>query len=230
MPVARWMACMTRGSRPVSRRWPRWCPGVTTNRNKVWRLSMRYIEMCLAGLLVLSLSACMGPPPRKTEIAEESAAWAKVRERFDAGVAALEAGDLDTAEKAMLDVAGANLRLTSPYINLGLIAERRGHLRQAAEWYQQATELNPRSAEAWNQLGLIARQQGKFREAREYYEKAVRLAPEKTAFTLNLAILCDLYLRDADCALEQYRNYQAASASPDKQVAIWIRDLERRVQ
>lgn len=191
---------------------------------------MRFIELILTGVLVLSLTACMGPAPRKTEIAEQSAAWAQVRDRFEAGVAALEAGDLDAAEKAMLEVAGANLRLTSPYINLGLIAEKRGHLQQAAEWYQQATEINPRSAEAWNQLGLIARRQGKFREAREYYEKAVDLAPEKTAFTLNLAILCDLYLRDADCALEHYRNYQAASANPDKQVAIWIRDLERRVQ
>ncbi len=44
----------------------------------------------------------------------------------------------------------------------------------------------------------------------------------------NLGVLCDLYLRDLDCALAHYRRYQTLTEENDRRVALWIADLSRR--
>ena len=44
----------------------------------------------------------------------------------------------------------------------------------------------------------------------------------------NLGILCDLYLHDFDCALEQFSAYLEARPN-DKKMVIWIADVKRRL-
>ncbi|MDQ1363043.1 MAG: hypothetical protein QG652_903, partial [Pseudomonadota bacterium] len=40
-------------------------------------------------------------------------------------------------------------------------------------------------------------------------------------------ILCEIYLRDVDCALQQYERY-LEYVPDDKTVTIWIADIKRR--
>ncbi len=43
----------------------------------------------------------------------------------------------------------------------------------------------------------------------------------------NLGVLCDLYLHDYQCALEQFQDYLELEPG-DKEVAIWVADVKRR--
>jgi hypothetical protein len=45
---------------------------------------------------------------------------------------------------------------------------------------------------------------------------------------INLGILCDIYLQDAGCAMQHYREYLQLSAGSDRHVSLWLADLEQR--
>lgn len=64
-------------------------------------------------------------------------------------------------------------------------------------------------------------------DARASYEKSLAAAPGFHFARLNLAVLCDLYLGDAGCALDNYLMYQQ-SVPDDKQVAGWIANARAR--
>jgi Flp pilus assembly protein TadD len=143
------------------------------------------------------------------------AAGLLAQERYAEGIALLQ------------DITTRQPRLTAAYIDLGIAQGKLNELDKAEASLKRALELQPKHPIAWNELGLVQRRQGKLADARASYEKSLAAAPGFHFARLNLAVLCDLYLEDAACALDNYVLYQQA-VPDDKQVAGWIASARAR--
>ncbi len=127
----------------------------------------------------------------------------------------------------LTEVTKSAPRASAPYIDLGIAYGRSGDLDNGIANLEHAISLNPRHPVAYNELGMLYRKKGEFAKARSSYEKALALSPQFHYARLNLAILCDLYLADTTCALDNYVVYQQA-VPDDKNAAIWVADLRSR--
>jgi Flp pilus assembly protein TadD len=138
------------------------------------------------------------------------------QERYAEGVAVLEA------------VTAAAPDVTAPYVDLGLAYGRLGDLEQAERALATADLLSPDNPIIKNELGIVYRKTGRFAEARASYESALAVYQGYHFAQRNLAVLCDLYLADLECALQNYRAY-LTSVGTDAEVEIWVADIENRL-
>lgn len=161
-------------------------------------------------------------------ITETTRIPASARDDFDAAVRALETGDTARAVELLRALTTATPELTAAWINLGIALERQGELADARTALETALVRNPSHPVARNELGIVHRRMGRFADARQAFESALATHPEFHPARKNLAILCDLYLRDATCALEQYALYLAAVPG-DEKAAMWVADLKNRI-
>ena len=151
-------------------------------------------------------------------------------ERLDYHEAQTLLAEGDTARAiAILEQLAAEVpHLSAPRIDLGIAYHRAGDLENAEINLHEALETNQSHPIALNELGIIYRKTGRFAEARENYNRALAVYPNFHYARRNLGILCDLYLADLPCALENYEAY-AASMPDDREVPIWIADLRQRL-
>jgi Flp pilus assembly protein TadD len=189
-------------------------------------------------LAALLASACTTPgssKPVKVElqesgftITEEVNVGFGVRSDFDDAVRLLKKELYEEAIALFLEVTEAAPQLTTAHIDLGIAYRAVDDLERAETSLQRALELNPRHPVAHNELGIVYRKTGRFGRARDAYEKALAIHPDFHFARRNLAILCDVYLRDLDCALKHYELYSRAVPA-DEAAAMWIADLRNRV-
>lgn len=161
---------------------------------------------------------------------DSDATPAAARRRFRAAIGAMEARQWDQARQRLLALVRDYPALAGVYANLGVVYARQDKLQEAVQVLRRAIELDPRSAPVFNQLGIVYRRMGKLDQARLAYQRALQVNPGCANAQLNLGILYDIYFQDYAKALTYYRRYQALTDKRDKQVAVWIVELQRRTE
>ena len=194
----------------------------------------------LSTLLLLVLSACATTEtkrsPARIEIQEEVGFTITEDARIDGNVRAdyeealtyLEQGRHEEGIALLESVAVAAPELSAPRIDLGIAYHRAGDLEAAETNLLRALESNPDQPVAHNELGIVYRKTGRFSEVRQRYEAALAIYPGFHFARRNLAILCDLYLADLNCALENYEAYMTTVPSDDE-ASMWISDIRYRL-
>ena len=159
------------------------------------------------------------------EVAEVDAV---TRSDFERAVAMLNDGNNEGAIELLTKVIARSPGVTAPHIDIAMAYMRTGKLELAEQHLKTALNLVPGHPVASNEYGLLLRKRGRFMEAREVYEKAIAGFPDYLPVHRNLGILCDLYLNDPECALEQFERYGKGMPA-DGQVNIWIAELRMRL-
>lgn len=192
-------------------------------------------------LACLLLASCAGgnlPKPAPEAVATETTETARdsgyielepgIEEDFRFAVALMENEEFERAIPKLESVVAREQRLIAPFINLAIAYRKTGAYEKAEKQLTQALAIDPRHPIANNELGLVYRKAGRFDEARAAYEKAIASDPEFAAAKRNLGVLCDLYMHDFPCALEQFQGYLDLKPD-DEDVPIWIADLKQRM-
>jgi len=159
------------------------------------------------------------------EIPHQPETW---RDDFAAAVVSLNEQDYPRAVELLQQVIEHEPGVTAPYINIALAYRRLGEPEPAEQNLKKALEVFPAHPVASNEYGLLLRNAGRFAEARTAYEQTLARFPDYYPVRRNLGILCDLYLNDLECALEQYQIYSAEQPE-DEQAQMWIADLRLRL-
>lgn len=151
-----------------------------------------------------------------------------VRFDYDEALRLLDSGQTEAGMRLLESIAERAPKLSAPIIDLGVARHAAGDIEAAEKHLQHALKLQPGQPVVHNELGIIYRKTGRFDEARASYERALAIYPGYHFARRNLAVLCDLYLGDLDCALENYEAYMQ-TVPGDEQANIWIADLKMRM-
>jgi Flp pilus assembly protein TadD len=197
------------------------------------------LRRALLILIVSALSACVTTQPDALSanleiqeavgftITEEARIAASVRADYESALRLLEQGRHEEGVALLERVAEDAPQFSAPRIDLGIAQHRAGDLVSAERHLKMAIELNADHPIAHNELGIVYRKTGRFAEARRSYEAALAIYPGYHFARRNLAVLCDLYLADLACALDNYEAYMA-TVPRDDEASMWIADLRMR--
>lgn len=171
------------------------------------------------------------PSPEVKAVSSDQEKQAKKADAdFQKALAAMKANQDALALQLFRDLEQKYPLLSGPLINEAKILVKQKKFEDAKAQLQKAVIAHPQNPYVYNELGLVQRELGQFQEAAQSYQKALQLAPNYALAHYNLGVLADLYLQNYAMALDQYKAYQSLLPEPDKKVAGWIKDLERRVK
>lgn len=190
--------------------------------------SSQFLVLIMAMVL---LPGCATRPAEKAVLPAEPQANLlpqSVRDDFDAAVKLIESEQYEKGIELLNGVVTKSQKHAVPYINLGVAHARLGNTKAAEENLNAALAIEPDNPVASNEMGMVLRKTGRFSESRKVYEGVLKKYPDFPLANRNLGILCDLYLRDYDCALKGYEAYSKAEPE-DKNVRIWISDVQKKI-
>ncbi|MBV1906700.1 MAG: tetratricopeptide repeat protein [Pseudomonadales bacterium] len=147
---------------------------------------------------------------------------------FERSTKAMSEGRFKDAVMLLLALTGDKPNLSSPWTNLGIAYGHLGETEKSIQAFEQALVNNPTNCVALNHLGIRAREAGKFQAAEARYLTCIEHVPEFREAHLNLGILYEMYMGKYAAALREYLAYQSLLDAPDRRIAGWVADLERR--
>lgn len=140
----------------------------------------------LAKLIRLELDGKPVPPP-------PPALSPEAEQRWTAGIAAFEKGDIARAITEMEAGVAIDADAFEMHYHLGLLHGRRDDLFAAIRALDRAVELQPKSFAALKNLAVVCQRAGLRRRARDSWERALSAAPDDaTAITIKQHIASSL--------------------------------------
>ena len=207
------------------------------------RLTHQLINLVLLIAAMTMLAACNTTPSKPASasspaqiqveesvgftLIEDARVEGDVRVDYDRALDLLARGNSAEGISLLETVAAAAPDLSAPRISLAIAHHRLGDFEQAEQHLLQALLINPNHPIALNEMGIVYRKTARFAEARQQYEAALAVYPGYHYARRNLAVLCDLYLADLDCAINNYEAYMATVRSDDE-AAMWLKDVRYR--
>ena len=192
--------------------------------------------MILAACQTTPTKQARAPKPVQIEI-EESVGFTivedtridgDVRVDYERALELLGQGNVKEGSALLEAVIEQAPDLSAPRIDLAIAQHRGGDLEAAEQQLLAVLEINPGHPIALNELGIVYRKTARFAEARQSYEAALAVYPGYHYARRNLAVLCDLYLADLECALSNYEAYMTTVHSDDEAV-MWMKDVRYRL-
>ena len=209
-------------------------------------------QTLLSGLVLaalLTVAGCNSTPVREKPVAETAQATApasieiheavgftiteyanispELRLEYDQAQVLLDQGRHAAAIELLEKVAEVAPTLSAPRIDLGIAYHQLGELEAAEAHLNTALAINKSHPVALNELGIIYRKTARFKEARKSYQAALNVYPDFHYARRNLAVLCDLYLDDLNCAVDNYEAYMATVDS-DEEAETWLKNARFR--
>src|SRR5258707_301132 len=146
--------------------------------------AMRHFLMIGAIVALLMAGACAGYSygSQRESLFAEAAAQTRAEANdakawFAKGQAALQSGDLDSAEQAFRKGLAADPTAGAAYANLGVIAMRRRNWDEALQNLNKAEKLAPRMAGVRLNMGLVEFRRGNYAEAIAPLQSVLRDEP-----------------------------------------------------
>jgi Flp pilus assembly protein TadD len=193
---------------------------------------MPLLKFTKISAFLLLLSGCAGQQVQTTVDANVESKIieipAQAASEFKIAISLMNQNKLAEALKAFEAMSQAYPDLSGPFANMGVIHSRQGNWEKARDALTLSVEKNKQNIKALNQLGLAHRHLGEFKEAEKAYLQAIQFAPGSSQSYLNLGILYDIYMGQFVKASNYYEKYQSLQNEPDRQVAGWIVDINRR--
>ncbi|MCC6889860.1 MAG: tetratricopeptide repeat protein [Hyphomicrobiales bacterium] len=114
---------------------------------------------------------------------------------------------LDEAHAILRAVIRDRPEISGAYLQLGIILQSRGRMKEAIEAFERAIELNPSMAGAHAHIGFVLARTGRAEEGIEHIRYAMRLSPKdpSLAIWLEFAGAAELELGHYDKAVENFR-------------------------
>jgi lipoprotein NlpI len=138
---------------------------------------------------------------------------------FDAGVAAVEAGDFPKAVRLLTKVIEHKPKHYDAHVYRGIAFEKQEKYTEALADYSKCLELMPKRAEVYNVRGAVHFKLGKFAESLADFDKYLELKPAEKNGHWMRGITC-YYAGKFDEGKKQFEGYENVDTN-DVENAVW---------